>query len=365
MAPLFVVLVMSSACGNEGDANAPQNVAGTSVVGGAGGFVPAVAGSSSNASTGGDASARAGSGGANSGAAAPARPMTAGTTAVQPQVAGAGASATGGAGSQAAGAQARAGSTGSAGSMQPSAAGGAATVAASACKGKASQGIIIGDSYINWPSHTLPADLAREAGETWRLYAVGGASLQAGGIVPQFIKDQFEQAIGEDPDIKLLVMDGGGNDVLLSDAIKYPGSDACKASDSSKNPVCQKIVVDTLATFDALIKRAVEVGVQHIVYFFYPGVPDGTALGGPQPNEIADYARPMWKAACESANAKVGGKLSCHFVDMAPVFKGHDAWFAPADIHPTPEGSAAMAKAIVSKMKEDCVWQPKGSACCP
>jgi hypothetical protein len=233
------------------------------------------------------------------------------------------------------------------------------------CKGMTTQAVIIGDSYINWPSHTLPADLATQTGETWRLYAVGGASLQAGGIVPQFISDQFEQAISEDADIKLLVMDGGGNDVLLSDTIKYPGSDACKSSGSSRNPTCQQIVTDTLAAFRTLIARAAEIGVQNIVYFFYPTVPRDTLLGGPEPNEIADYARPMWKAECDGASARVGGKLACHFVDMVPVFKGHDDWFAAADIHPNPEGSAAMAKAIVDTMKQKCVWQPRGSMCCP
>jgi hypothetical protein len=242
--------------------------------------------------------------------------------------------------------------------------GGTTTASGPTCKGMPDQGVIIGDSYINWPSHTLPADLAREAGETWRLYAVGGASLQAGGIVPQFVTDQFEQAISDDPNIKLLVMDGGGNDVLLADTLKYPGSDACTSSGSSKLPICKTVVAETIAAFQKLIARAAEVGVQNIVYFFYPTVPNGTALGGPMPNEIADYARPMWKSACDGAEAKVSGKLKCHFVDMVPVFKGHDDWFALGDIHPTPDGSAAMAKAIVAKMKEDCVWQPAGSACC-
>jgi hypothetical protein len=352
---LYALHSLTSACGNDAGTTAPLNTAGP-FAGTAG--VPAIgvtAGTSaSTAGTGTRPTTPAAGSGAASGAAgmisgAAGTRATAGTGAT-PSVAGTGAAGT-------------RSPVGAAGSGTATAGSGTAT--GPGCKGMTSQAVIIGDSYINWPSHTLPADLEEQAGEAWRLYAVGGASLQAGGIIPQFVTDQFEQAIADDKDIKLLVMDGGGNDVLLADTVKYLGSDACKSSGSSKLEICKTIVSDSLAAFNKLIARAAEIGVQNIVYFFYPTVPNDTALGGPMPNEIADYARPMWKAACDGAEAKVAGKLKCHFVDMVPVFKGHDDWFAIGDIHPTPDGSAAMAKAILAKMKEDCVWQPAGSMCCP
>jgi len=360
--------VSTVGCGDDGNAANPLGMAGAAgVVAGAnanagiaGNVTVPAAGSGTNATAG--TSIGSAGAGANAGVTAGTRAATAGASGA-PIVAGMGGSpASGGAGASGA----SAGVSGSAGKAGSAAAGsgGSATASGPACKGMPNQGVIIGDSYINWPSHTLPADLAREAGETWRLYAVGGASLQAGGIVPQFVSDQFEQAVSEGADIKLLVMDGGGNDVLLADTLKYPGSDACTSSGSSRLAICKMVVADTIAAFGKLIARAADVGVQNIVYFFYPAVPNGTALGGPMPNEIADYARPMWKAACDGAEAKVNGKLKCHFVDMVPVFMGHEDWFALADIHPNPDGSAAMAKAIVAKMKEDCVWQPAGSACC-
>jgi len=159
-------------------------------------------------------------------------------------------------------------------------------------------------------------------------------------------------------------MDGGGNDVLLSDAAKYPDGQACKDSGSSRLATCKKIVSDTISAFERLQARAVEAGIGDIVYFFYPNVPAGTLIGGSEPNEVAAYALPMWRAACEGAAARHPGKLACHFVDMVPVFEGHPDWFAPTDIHPNSLGSAAMAKAIIAKMKEACVWQPAGSGCC-
>jgi hypothetical protein len=232
-----------------------------------------------------------------------------------------------------------------------------------ACKAKTSEVVIVGDSYINWASHTLPADLAKEAGETWRLYAVGGASMTAGGIA-KLIPAQFEDAITADKDILTVVMDGGGNDVLICDQATYSGCDKCKQAGAKQLPVCLKIVQDTLATFTKLQDRAAMIGVKDIVYFFYPDVPANTPIGGPNPNEIADFALPMWKAACDGAEQRTGGKLRCHFVDMVPVFKGQNDYFAAGDIHPNPMGSAAMAKAIWGKMKDDCVWQPASSGCC-
>jgi hypothetical protein len=277
--------------------------------------------------------------------------------------AGSGGSTTARAGAEGATTAGRAGSATTGG--RGSAAGASSEVPTDApvCKGKTSQVAIIGDSFINWTSHTLPSDLAALAGETWRLYAEGGASLQAGGIAT-LIPDQFEIAIASDPDIKVLVMDGGGNDVLICDAGKYLGCDVCKADGASRERVCEQIADDSIAAFNKLQDRALSIGVRDIVYFYYPDVPTGTIIGGSNPNEVARYAQPKWQGSCDDAEKRTNGKMRCHFVDMVPVFAGHPEYFAVTDIHPNPQGSAVMAKAIIDKMKQDCVWQPAGECAC-
>jgi hypothetical protein len=87
-------------------------------------------------------------------------------------------------------------------------------------------------------------------------------------------------------------------------------------------------------------------------------------LGGPNPNEISEYARPMVAEACAGTEAKTGGRLRCHFVDMVPVFAGHSDYFAPLDLHPNFQGSAAMAEAVWTKMVEQCIGQQASSGCC-
>lgn len=85
--------------------------------------------------------------------------------------------------------------------------------------------VLLGDSYVDYGSHTLPADLAAESGQQWRIYALLGASMASGGI--SFIPPQFDQALAADPDICVVVMDGGGNDILVPNAFML-GSGDCK-----------------------------------------------------------------------------------------------------------------------------------------
>ncbi len=221
--------------------------------------------------------------------------------------------------------------------------------------------VVVGDSYISWGSHSLPADLQRESGQTWLHYAVGGASIASGGITG-FIPNQFEQAIAAHRSFDTLLFDGGGNDVLLCDALRYPGCDQCKNNPAAPTlPQCQRIVDDALAAAAKLAVRAAQVGVRDAVYFFYPEVPEGTLIGGLSPNEINAYARVKAKALCDASEVTAG--VRCHFVDMLPVFQGHPEYFVPTDIHPNGLGSAAMARAIWAKMKEKCVSQPASAGC--
>jgi hypothetical protein len=49
---------------------------------------------------------------------------------------------------------------------------------------------------------------------------------------------------------------------------------------------------------------------------------------------------------------------------MVPVFEGHNPEWFNEDIHPNPDGSKAMAKAIWEKMTELCIGQKESSGCC-
>ena len=231
------------------------------------------------------------------------------------------------------------------------------------CVTKPSQIVLIGDSYVNWTTHTFGADLAKEAGETWRMYAMGGASMATGGLTT-LIPDQFENGIRADKDIRVAVLDGGGTDILVP-AATWVGGGSCKnRADSGNVAVCQKIVQASLDREQQLFARMADVGVRDVVFFFYPIVPNNTVLGGTNPNAIAAWALPKVKTGCDDTYVRTSGRLRCHFVDMIPVFQGHPEYFATGDIHPNRSGSAAMAAAVWDTMTSECVAQKPGSGCC-
>jgi hypothetical protein len=232
-----------------------------------------------------------------------------------------------------------------------------------ACVSKSSEVALFGDSYINWVSHTFPQDLNDIAHANYRNYAVGGFAMATGGL--GLIPDEIDPAFEEDPHILAAVVDGGGNDILVPDLFQFPdGLDCTTLPTAPTIPSCQKIVELAVDKAVEVMQRLAADGVTDVVYFFYPHVPEGTLIGGPHPNQLLDYALPKAKDACEKAILSTDRQLACHFVDMVPVFEGHPEYFADGDIHPNPTGSAAMAKAVWSKMQEECVGQPESSGCC-
>jgi lysophospholipase L1-like esterase len=232
------------------------------------------------------------------------------------------------------------------------------------CVTKDSQVLLIGDSYINWFSHSFPADLARISGQNWRLEAIGGTSMATGGIGLiglGFIPDQLDRAMAVDPDAHTIVMDGGGNDILIRDAAYAPNS--CTTAGSSRDPGCQRVVSLAVEAAKNLMLEAASRGIRDIVYFFYPHVPAFTFLTQDEPNEILDYALPQAKALCEDAEEATGGSLRCRFVDMVPVFEGHPEYINE-DIHPNALGGRVMAEKIWEVMEEHCLGQEGIHDCC-
>jgi hypothetical protein len=237
------------------------------------------------------------------------------------------------------------------------------------CLSDPNQIVEIGDSYINWISHTFPTDMNAVSSLTIEDFAIGGTSMGSGGI--SLIPPQFDTALAKHPNILAVIMDGGGNDVLVPDTAQFPQGGQCKMMGAQSPSIsdCQKIVDKALEAGKALFLHMADKGVKDAVFFFYPHVPLNTPVGGTDPNGMLDYALPKIKASCDGAyqlstQANPAKPIRCHFVDMVPVFDGHPDYFAPTDIHPNPTGSKAMAAAVWAKMKQDCVAQPASSGCC-
>jgi lysophospholipase L1-like esterase len=179
--------------------------------------------------------------------------------------------------------------------------------------------LIIGDSYFPAAGGEIVNELRRLSGANYRDRSVGGAKMAA-------IINQYTTAPAPQP--KVLIMDGGGNDILQN-----PG---CA-------PGCAQHVQAVTQARD-FFRQAQMDGVQHIVFIFYYDMP--TMKAG------LDWMRPRMAAECQQS------PVLCHFVDNQPLFAGMDAGTYTTDgIHPTAAAAVMIARQTWSIMQRDCVAQ--------
>ena len=189
------------------------------------------------------------------------------------------------------------------------------------------QVLLIGDSFIalnrsitNELQRIARAAGALEQNETYQDRSVSGTTLANNQIPGQFT--------GASGTIKVVLMDGGGNDCLLNNA----GDPAVTAATS---------------LFQTMGQR----GTESVVYFFYPD-PQGS-LGMGTLKTCLDGIRPRMKTLCESLSSP-----KCYFIDLRPVFEGHYAEYILSDgIHPTTAGGSAVAQAVWQVMQQNCIAQ--------
>ena len=195
-----------------------------------------------------------------------------------------------------------------------------------------------------------------------RNYAVAGYSMANGGIG----KIPPSSAIQAGSDIKLIVMDGGGNDILLCDTGKFPGCNTiCKMSGSSTQKVCLDIVSAATTTAAKMMTDAATAGVKDIVYFFYPHLP-GANQGY---NKRSTTTVAISRKRTATMPFATTGTMTCHFVDNIDAFAAmggdHNAAnFVGDSIHPSQQGQTINATNISNTMKAACVGQSADSGCC-
>jgi hypothetical protein len=259
-----------------------------------------------------------------------------------------------------------------------------ATADGSACvKGQVppSKVIVIGDSYLDHPawSNAIPdlyTDL-RNAGSlgasaTFREYQLGGAAMNYGALNLNIPYQYETSALGDvavmnPKDIDTIIMDGGGNDVLID-------NQSClnNAQPPPADTACATAIKGTLDRASMLLKEVATNGVKHIVYLFYPHLdPAGGGLlptPAPQVNATLDYAYPLAEQICcgssftgTAASYTCSGNASgtqCVFIDTRPAFEGHVADYIKSDhVHPTDAGAQVIADLIAGAMRQYCIAQ--------
>lgn len=200
---------------------------------------------------------------------------------------------------------------------------------------RASEVVFIGESFIAQTGAIprLTTELARQAGtiamnESYRSFAVSGTQLTTGDIPNQYTRAKAAGAV------KVILMDGGGNDLLF-------GTNRCMGSFDAGCKEVVDVVAKLFATFHAD-------GVKDVVYFFYP---DPMGIGA-QIKAAMDILRPEMKKLCDGTT-----DVRCIWVDQRKSWDGNYDKFTSDGIHPTEAGAMASAKQIWDAMVAYCVAQ--------
>jgi hypothetical protein len=228
------------------------------------------------------------------------------------------------------------------------------------CVSAGKEVVFIGDSYSDYDTaHTklsiLMEQLATQdgalmAGDHYVTKALAGTTIAA---PPANIPMQWDDAKTMKP-IKVVVMDGGGNDVLINNT-------QCRADGAESMPDCQQVVKASLDATKMLWTSMKDSGVSDVLMFWYPHIPGGLLTGFETGNTISDYAYPMLEAAAKAATTDT---FHVYMVPTVSIFEGHPEYFYSDGLHANTTGEGKIADAIWAVMKQNCIGQGVSSGCC-
>lgn len=190
--------------------------------------------------------------------------------------------------------------------------------------GDGSDVIAIGDSWMNLGFSGIQQSLVAASGQRYRTYGVPGTRL-----LDDVIPNQYASAKRADPDIKTVVMTGGGNDI-----IQVPG---LRADCDAMGAQCAMVVTQILDRLTKLWDLMSTDGVQDVVYVQYSN-PEGQNV------DFSLASGDSVKTRCEAVKAP----LRCHRVETLDIVMGD----IPDDIHPSAAAFDRIGKAVYTLMME-------------
>lgn len=227
-----------------------------------------------------------------------------------------------------------------------------------ACLERAAQLAIMGDSFIAKDVVALGdeglagrlAQRAREAGALsggggYRDYSSAGKTLSD---VPQYadaaIARQWAaaKAAGE---VRVVVMNGGGNDILGSSAITTPPV-SCADPATEELSACYALLDAAIEDGRALFEDMRASGVLELIYIAYPNV-----LSSDNGRVVLSHLTAGMSELCESSTRD---GFRCRVADLRPSFEGQPAYIGSDMIHPSAIGSERIADVVWEAIPPHC-----------
>ncbi len=197
--------------------------------------------------------------------------------------------------------------------------------------------VIVGDSIYDLDGF-IHTNLKALSGKSYKDYSKSGDTVQ-------YITNQYNTAIAARPGIKTILMDGGGNDILMN---AY-WSQACQSSTMTVSSSCKAYVDGVLDDLEDLWADMDADGVDTIIHTGYYSLKAGTLTtllyGKTKLNGVVKYADEQYAIAAPLSPANV------YFIDPRASFAGKESSYIKSDgIHPTNAGGSVMANQIWAKL---------------
>ncbi len=197
----------------------------------------------------------------------------------------------------------------------------------------------IGDSIFAL-SGEIQNRLHSLGGKTFRRYATSGAELKGGDLIAPSVVNQFATARADNSNIQTVLMDGGGNDILLPVLTLFDIHN-CKKDwwESSLSTSCKNLINDIYVDGVNLLNEMRSRGVTKVIYVGYYYTKDSLISGNLSAlRQAIDYGDGKFATACANS------LLSCTFIDPRSSIVNSD--IIADGIHPATSGSNKIANLI-------------------
>lgn len=198
--------------------------------------------------------------------------------------------------------------------------------------------ITLGDSIFDL-NGVIQDTLESYAGETFRDYTQSGAEL-SGGALATSVEQQYVDAKSTDSNIDTIVMDGGGNDILIPATLFDPYGCRTRWYRWNISSSCRGLIEDQYVNAVDLLNQMDRDGVDNVIWLGYYELPrDNVNL-----TKALNYGDDLLGYACD-----VSSNANCEFVDPRGTVPASQV--ESDDIHPTPAGSVNLANQIWPKLQ--------------
>lgn len=198
--------------------------------------------------------------------------------------------------------------------------------------------ITLGDSVFDKDGF-IQANLETWAGETFRDYTKNAAEL-AGGVISNSVTRQYLDARATDSNIETIVMNGGGNDILIPAKALDPYGCRTRWYRRNISNRCVGLIENTYVDAVNLLDDMAYDGVGNVLYLGYYHPKGGDA----NLSKAVDAGNTYLEYACEVAT-----NANCSFTASVDVITPSD--LLDDDIHPNATGGNKLASLLWPKLQ--------------